>query len=172
MRHWDFTSFKQGKCQPSPGNRVFTYTQTAHTIPLSLLCADADKTVRKQVFRSCKAIYMAIAQLFKKCNIRSVIKSFTSIDFEELNCDEMNSSTNVMTLDVGVHTTFRTLDLWFEAIPVRCPPTHYVMIDIPPRIGPTLTKSGRLRKIFFLKVSEANLFLLHRLTIPCSCRWC
>lgn len=61
-------------------------------------------------------------QLFKKCTIWSVIASFTNIKFinKELSGNNINSLTNVITLDIIAHKYFGQLYLWFEAVPVRC----------------------------------------------------
>jgi hypothetical protein len=61
-----------------------------------------------------------IIQLFKKATIWAVIESFTNIKFAELSGDNINSLTNVITLDGGVHHFFGQLKVWFEAVPVRC----------------------------------------------------
>lgn len=60
-----------------------------------------------------------VIQLFKKCTIWKVIESFTDIRFKELNGDNINSLTNVMTLKTAVHEFFGDLTIWFEALPVR-----------------------------------------------------
>jgi hypothetical protein len=48
------------------------------------------------------------------------MESFTKIKFTELNGDNINSLTNVITLDGGVHHFYGQLKVWFEAVPVRC----------------------------------------------------
>jgi hypothetical protein len=53
-------------------------------------------------FCSCEAIYTAI-QLFKKCTIWTVIKSLRNMEFKELNGENINSLTNVITFDTVVH---------------------------------------------------------------------
>jgi len=77
--------------------------------------------------------------------ISSVINSFPNIAFEELNGDNINSLTNVITLDNNLHTIFGSLGSWFEPIPVRCLPLRCVIIDAPERNGPTLTNQ-QIRK--------------------------
>jgi hypothetical protein len=59
-------------------------------------------------------------QLFNKATIWAVIESFTNVTFEELNGNNINSLTNVITLDTTIHALFGPLDLWFEAVPVCC----------------------------------------------------
>lgn len=74
-------------------------TEAAHILPFSVMSADTNKI------------------LFKKCTIWSVIKSFTNIEFKELSGNNINSLTNVITLDTGVHKFFGPLRIWFEAVP-------------------------------------------------------
>jgi hypothetical protein len=61
-----------------------------------------------------------IIQLFKKTIILAVIDSFTNIKSTELQGDNINSLTNVITLDLGVGCYFGRLEIWFEAVPVCC----------------------------------------------------
>lgn len=100
-RNWEKTSIRlrdvKGKYNPTTD--TVTVTEAAHILPFSLMSADTNKT------------------LFKKCTIWSVIKSFTNIEFTELNGDNINSLTNVLTLDTGLHKFFGPLDFWFEAVP-------------------------------------------------------
>jgi hypothetical protein len=81
-----------------PSKDVSTTTTAAHIVPFSLMSADTNKA------------------LFKKCTIWTVIKSFSSIEFTELNGDNINSLTNVFTLDLNVHRFFGELKIWFEAV--------------------------------------------------------
>ena len=64
-------------------------------------------------------IIYTVIQVFKKASIWAVIEALTNIKFIELQGDNINSLTNVITLDVGVHQYFGELRLWFEAVPVR-----------------------------------------------------
>ena len=109
-------------------------------------------------------------QLFKKCTIWSVIKSFTNIEYKELSGNNINSLTNVITLDTGVHKFFGPLRIWFEAVPVRSicffvTYHHLHLVNVmPQRVRLTLTKSRRLRIVFFV-VREPNFVVLHYLTM-------
>ena len=47
------------------------------------------------------------------------MKSLTNIEFMELNGDNINSLTNVLTFETGLHKFFGTLEFWFEVVPVR-----------------------------------------------------
>lgn len=81
-------------------------TIAAHILPFSLMSIDNNKV------------------LFKKVTIWAVIESFTNIKFAELSGDNINSLTNVITLDGGVHHFFGQLKVWFEAVPDK--PTTYI----------------------------------------------
>lgn len=127
-------------------------TQAAHILPFSLMSADTDTTVRNGLFRSCTPIYITI-QLFKKCTVWSVIKSFTNIEFKELNGENINSLVNVITLDTPVHGFFGSLDIWLEAVPVCCMLLTNMPQSIPCcslRVGPTLTKLRSLMILIFV----------------------
>lgn len=119
-RNWEKTSIRlrdvKGKYNPTTD--TVTVTEAAHILPFSLMSADTNKTVRR-VDASVLVKQLTAIQLFKKCTIWSVIKSFTNIEFTELNGDNINSLTNVLTLDTGLHKFFGPLDFWFEAVPVR-----------------------------------------------------
>jgi hypothetical protein len=67
------------------------------------------------MFRSCPAIYS-----YKKASIWAVIDSFSNIKFTESSGDNINSLSNVITLEIGVHEFFGQLRVWFEPVPVRC----------------------------------------------------
>lgn len=95
-------------------------TETAHILPFSVMSADTNKIVRSDFSNLAKLFTVMVIQLFKKCTIWSVIKSFTNIEFKELSGNNINSLTNVITLDTGVHKFFGPLRIWFEAVPVRC----------------------------------------------------
>jgi len=82
-------------------------TVAAHILPFSLMSIDTNK------------------KLFKKASIWTVIESFTNIKFTELLGDNINSLTNVMTLDLAVHQYFGELKLWFEPVPEK--PTTYII---------------------------------------------
>jgi hypothetical protein len=64
--------------------------------------------------------FCTIIQLYKKASTWTVIKSFSNIEFEELNGNNTKSPTNVIALDANVHNLFGPLDVWFEAVSVRC----------------------------------------------------
>src|ERR1700733_7267864 len=81
-------------------------------------------------------------QLFKKCTIWSVIKFFTNIEFKELSGNNINSLTNVITLDTGVHKSFGPLRIWFEAVPVRCMLLCYVSPFTPCKCHATKGKAN------------------------------
>lgn len=119
-RNWEKTSIRlrDVKEKYNPITDTVTVTETAHILPFSLMSADTNKTVRR-VDASVLVKQLTAIQLFKKCTIWSVIKSFTNIEFTELNGNNMNSLTNVLTLDTGLHQFFGPLDFWFEAVPVR-----------------------------------------------------
>jgi hypothetical protein len=63
--------------------------------------------------------YLHVIQLFNKASIWTVVESFTNIKFAELQGDNINSLTNVITLYTGVYDFFGPLEVWFEAVPVR-----------------------------------------------------
>jgi len=65
----------------------------AHILPFSLMCIDDNE------------------KLFEKTSIWAVVESFTNIKFAELQDGDINSLTNVITLDVGVHQYFGELRL-------------------------------------------------------------
>lgn len=120
------------------------------------------------------AIYLIFIQLFKKCTIWSVIKSFTNIEFTELSGDNINSLTNVITLDALLHKSFGSLHLWFEAVPVCWPSApllchtdwHLVMLQ---RVRITATLLERLMTIS-CPVCEASLIIVVQLHNSCRDR--
>jgi len=67
-------------------------TIAAHILPFSLMSIDNNQT------------------LFKKAYIWAVIESFTNIKFTELQGDNINSLTNVITLETSVHSFFWTAE--------------------------------------------------------------
>jgi len=116
----------KAKFNPSTGD-TSTTTEAAHILPsFSLISADTNTSDFSVL---AKLLIVTAIQLFKKCTIWSVIKSFTSIEFKELSGDNINSLTNVITLDTCVHRFFGPLYMWFEAVPMRCILLCYITID-------------------------------------------
>lgn len=173
-RNWDYPSLSLPDVEDEfdPSADASTFTQTAHILPLSLMSADTNKKVRKRLFYSYEAIYTAI-QLFEKCTISTVMKSFANIRFKELNSANINSLTNVITLDAVVHNFFGWLHIWFEAVSVCCTlpvlPTHNLHLAVPLRVSLTLTSLGRLSRMFFA-VRDVTLLLCT--TSSRICRHC
>ena len=91
-------------------------TEAAHILPFSLMTVDSNKKVFNYI--SVIEYIFYTVQLFQKASIWAVIKSFTNIEFSELNGDNINSLTNVITLDSNIQAFFGSLKLWFEAVPV------------------------------------------------------
>jgi hypothetical protein len=117
--NWDKTSIRlhDVKGKYNPITDTVTVTEAAHILPFSLMSTDTNRMVRR-VDVSILAKQLTAIQLFKK-SIWSVIKSFTNIEFTELNGNNINLLTNILTLNTGLHKFFGLLDFWFEAVPVR-----------------------------------------------------
>ena len=119
--NWEKTSIRlRGvKENVNPLTDAVTVTETAHILPFSLMTADTNKMVRCTGDAFLLVKQLTAIQLFEKCTIWSVLKSFTNIEFTELNGNSLNSLTNVFTLDTALHKFFGPLDFWFEAVDVR-----------------------------------------------------